>query len=81
MSSLNNIGTTNWKKLITEVVIKMALEFKDQENFEIVKSNLLDPIVDYIFDRLYPYIIATSIIFLLIFVLSCGIFYMILKSV
>lgn len=74
------ISTTNWRKIISEILVKLALEFKDQGNFELVKTNLLDPTVDYIFDRLYPYILASSIIFLIIFVLICGIFYMILRS-
>lgn len=75
-----SISTTNWKKIISEILVKLALEFKEEENFDLVKVNLLDPTIDYIFDRLYPYILASSIIFLIIFVLICGMFYMILRT-
>lgn len=78
--SFQPISTTNWKKIISEILVKLALEFKEEENFDLVKVNLLDPTIDYIFDRLYPYILASSIIFLIIFVLICGMFYMILRT-
>ena len=73
--------TNQWKKIASELLSKFILEVKEEKNFDQIKINLLDPMVDYIFDRLYPYILASSIIFLLIFILSLGIFYMILKSV
>jgi hypothetical protein len=79
-NNYQQISTTNWRKIISEILLKLALEFKDQDNFQLVKTNVLDPTIDYIFDRLYPYILASSIIFLIIFALLCAIFYMILRS-
>ena len=45
-----------------------------------IKKNILDPTICYILDRLYPYIIITASIFLILLLLASTILYIIIKK-
>ena len=66
-------------KLGTELSEYFIDEIKKEENINTLK-NVVNPIIDYTFHRLYPYILVTSIIFFLTFILAVIILYLILKS-
>ena len=52
-------------KLGTELSEYFIDEIKKEENINTLKKNVVNPIIDYTFHRLYPYILVTSIIFFL----------------
>ncbi len=62
---------------LSEYFIK---EIKKEENVKTLKDNVVNPLIDYTFHRLYPYILVTSIIFFLTFILAVIILYLIIKT-
>ena len=67
-------------KLGTELTEFFIDEIKKEENVENLKKNVVNPLIDYTFHRLYPYILVTSVIFFLTFILAVIILYLILKQ-
>ena len=67
-------------KLTSELSEYFIEEIKKEENVETLKQNVVNPLIDYTFHRLYPYIIVTSVIFFLTFILAVIILYLIIKS-
>lgn len=65
-------------KLVTEIVEKFSVEVQRQENKNTFQIHVLDPIIQYALGRLYPYILATSIVFFLTFVLAVAILFLLL---
>ena len=57
------------KNICSEKVQKCVEEFQDDNNFEKIKKQILDPSVNYILKKTYPYVLATCIIFVLIFLM------------
>ncbi len=55
----------NIKKITYELIEKFSNEIKEKENLEKLKLNVLDPCITYILEKLYPYLIITTIIFVL----------------
>jgi hypothetical protein len=68
------------QKITIEIVDKFIYEFKKNENQNKIKIYIIDPIIYYILDRLYPYIFITAIIFILILALIIMILVIILKK-
>lgn len=57
-------------KTICSEILELAIyEFKDEENMNNIKKYILNPCLDYLVSKFYPYIIATCIVFILIFIL------------
>ena len=52
------------KKLVREV----SEELKEKENIDILKNEILNPIIGHIISELYPYFIKLIIVIILIFV-------------
>lgn len=67
-------------KLCYEFAENFIDEIKKEENVEKIKSHVVNPLIDYTFHRLYPYILVTSIIFFLTFILAVIILYLIMKT-
>ena len=65
--------STKLKNICTEIVDKCVEEFKDDKNFNKIKTQILDPSVNYILNKTYPYVLATCIIFVLIFLMIVAI--------
>ena len=59
----------NIKRICSEILELAIYEFKEEENFNNIKKYILNPALDYLISKLYPYIITTCIIFILIFIL------------
>lgn len=68
------------QQFVGDILDKVVIELNREENMNKIKENVLAPMVEYIFKRLYPYIVATSIIFILTFILAGAIFYMVFKA-
>ena len=67
-------------KLSSELSEYFVQEIKKEENIEKIKEGVVNPLIDYTFHRLYPYIMITSIIFFLTFILAVIILYLIIRS-
>nr|QDY51673.1 hypothetical protein 1_58 [Mimiviridae sp. ChoanoV1] len=67
-------------KFVLEIVEHFNKEIKKEENITLLKQHLINPLIDYTFQRLYPYILVTSIIFFLTFILAVITFLLIFKS-
>lgn len=68
------------EKIVDELTQHFIDEFKKDENINKVKVFLIDPLIEYTFKKLYPYILVTSIIFFLTFILAIVILFLIIKS-
>ena len=66
-------------KITSEVLEKIIEELRKPENMSKIHIGLVDPLIHYTFNRLYPYIIVSSVIFLLTFLLAITILLLILK--
>ena len=67
------------KSIVLQLVNQLIFEVRKHENLEKIQLEVLDPLIQYTFSRLYPYILATSIVFFIIFLLAILIFLLILK--
>ena len=68
-------------KFASEMLDKVIIELKKKENMSKVQDNLIDPLVYYTFSRIYPYLIVTSIIFILTFLLALLILIFLIKCI
>ena len=67
-------------KFVIEIAEQFITEVKKNQNLEALKLHLVNPLIDYTFQQLYPYILITSIIFFLTFILAVITFLLIVKS-
>lgn len=67
------------QKIVRELVEKICLEVQKPENKNTFQIHVLDPIIQYALGRLYPYILVTSIVFFLTFVLAVAILFLLLN--
>jgi hypothetical protein len=58
------------EKLCKDVLDKLIFEFQKPDNREKINDTIINPIIYHIFKKLYPYILATSILLFLTFVLA-----------
>lgn len=72
-------GMTLLQTIAGDFVNKITQEIKRPENKDLVRVHLLDPVIEYTFGRLYPYIIVTSIIFFLTFVIATVVLIVVLR--
>lgn len=63
-----------------QIIDKIVNEVKKEENQDKIKYNVIDPCVNYIVNRLYPYIVITSVIFILTFLMALIILLIIVKK-
>ena len=65
------------KEDLTDIIIN---HINDTENNKKIKSNIIDPIIIYIFDKFYPYLVITLSVILIMFILILCIFVLIIRS-
>jgi hypothetical protein len=70
----------SWQAIGNELLEKCIIEIKKQENMNKLHTNVLDPLIDYILQRLYPYIMVTCIMFLLMLVFLILVFIMLFRT-
>lgn len=63
-----------------QIIDKIVNEIKKEENQDKIKYNIIDPSVNYIVNRLYPYIVITSVIFILTFLMALIILLIMVKK-
>jgi hypothetical protein len=66
--------------LTNEILEKILLEIRKKENIEKIHSHVIDPLVNYTFQKIYPYVIITSIVFLLTFLIAIIILLLIIRN-
>jgi len=70
----NNKANNGCKNYINNIISQLfdygIIQFEKVENQEKLKLKILDPIIEYIGKKLYPYVLMTGfVIFLMIFIL------------
>lgn len=68
------------EKFSNEIIQKAINEFNKDENQAKLKTNIIDPIVYYILDRLSPYILVASSVFILTFLIAVVILFMMIRN-
>jgi hypothetical protein len=71
----------NWRDIGCELLEKCIIEFKKKENMDKINTNVLDPLIDYILKRLYPYILITCVMFLLMLIFLILVAFMLFRSI
>ena len=67
-------------KFTSDMLDRLILEFKKNENMEKVQQNLIDPLIYYSLKRMYPYLLVTFILFILTFLLALLILIFLIKN-
>lgn len=67
------------EKLTKEILEKFITEIKKEDNMTNIQINVIDPLIQHTFSQLYPYILTTSIIFILLFIITLIILFFLLK--
>jgi len=68
------------KSLTSQLIDKIIDECQKKQNVDKVKAGVIDPLIKYTVERMYPYIITISVIFVLTFILALAIFYIVIKG-
>lgn len=63
-----------------DIINKVILEINKRENMTKIEQNLIEPLIHYTFRRLYPYLMITSVIFILTFLLALLILLLLIKQ-
>ena len=66
--------------IFNDLINKFIDEINKYENISKVQKSLVDPLIRYTFNKIYPYLILVSVIFLLIFLLSLSILLLQIKQ-
>ena len=70
----------NISSITSQIIDIFAKELKKKENQTKIRTEMIDPIIMYTFERLYPYIATASVIFILTFLLAIIILVLIVRS-
>ncbi len=54
-------------KLIRKSLLEVSGEFKKEENLDIIKNDLLNPVIEHVIEKIYPYFIKLTIGLILLF--------------
>ena len=65
----------------TDIINKVMFEINKRENMSRIEQNLIEPLIRYTFSRLYPYLMITSVIFILTFLLALLILLLLVKQI
>ena len=55
------------RELVNDVILKIITEINQPETSQKIKHEIINPFVAYILQQLYPYLITTCVIFVLMF--------------
>lgn len=69
-----------FNKIINEAMEICICEFKKEKNRKKIEDDILSPLIDFILDKIKPYILGTSIFLITIILLIICILYIILVS-
>ena len=66
--------------LTRQVIDNILIEIKKDENMSKIRSNIIDPIIHYSIERIYPYIIITGALFILTLLVAIIILIILIKK-
>lgn len=69
-----------FEKITRDIIDLIIKEFNNADNNNEFKNNVIDPIILYIFDKFYPYLIISCIVIILMFILLLLILMLIIRS-
>ena len=71
----------NWvNKISLELIEKFLQEVRKPEHLQIFEMHILQPIIRHTFEQLYPYILVTSIVFFLTFIMAVAILFLVIRT-
>lgn len=76
------MNETKKKEIIQKMFENILLLFKNDETREYIQIYLIDPLLNHVLERIFPYIVITSILFILLIlasIITCIIIYYHLK--
>jgi len=68
-------------KFASDMLDKILLEVNKEDNMTKIEKKLIEPLIYYTFNRLYPYLMMTSVIFILTFLLALLILLLLIKQI
>jgi hypothetical protein len=68
------------EKFVNDTLQRFIDEISKRENKEKLHKQIIEPLVDYVLKKVYPYIVTTSIVIIMILVLSFTMVYLFLKA-
>lgn len=68
------------EKISKSAVDYLITEMSKEETKARIKGQVIDPIFMYIVDKVYPYVIVSSVIFILTFLIAILILFMIVRN-
>ena len=71
------MSSNKFTKEILDIVIKEA---KKEKNIKIIEDDILAPLIDFILEKIKPYVIATSVFLITITLLIIVILFLVLTS-
>lgn len=69
------------KDLTNSILEKIIKQLNTPENIKKIQFTLLDPLITYTYNRIYPYFLLIIIIFILTFILVIAILIILLKKI
>ena len=66
--------------LTRQVIDNILVEVKKDENMAKIRENVIDPIIHYSIERIYPYIIITGALFILTLLVAIIILIILIKK-
>ena len=66
--------------LTRQVIDNILIEVKKEENMSKIRTNIIDPIIHYSIERIYPYIIITGALFILTLLVAIVILIILIKK-
>tara|TARA_B110000208_G_C11744364_1_gene421148 strand:- start:760 stop:975 length:216 start_codon:yes stop_codon:yes gene_type:complete len=57
------------EKFTTEILDKIVIEVKNKKNLEKINDNIVEPMIYYLLQKIYPYIIFLVILIIIIILL------------
>jgi hypothetical protein len=67
------------EKIINKLLIDLKDELKKKENRCIIENDILEPLIENILTKIYPYIIGLSLLYLIMFISIMMIFVLNIK--
>ena len=69
MSEIMSDNTGIKKSIVHKWIEKIAVHLHNEENKRLVQLYLIDPILNHVMDRVFPYIILTCVLFSILVIL------------
>ena len=60
-------------QITSSIIESFIKEIKKEKNMEMMRCEIIDPVIHHTFKRLYPYIISAAIIFIATFIMAIAI--------